>query len=89
MAVRSRDPSRPVSTRSMITRGPAVERPDDVAALAGQATVVMDDTAWTDYEVHSGPFFVLVDGTSGRVLTEGVAWSVAQIRGAVEAALAD
>jgi hypothetical protein len=70
----------------LITRGPGIERPDAVAALAGSARVVMGDAAWTDYEVHSGPFFVLVD--AGRVLTEGVAWSVGQIRGAVEAATA-
>ena len=69
-----------------MTRGPSSEPAGEVAALAGTAQVVMGDAAWSDYEVHSGPFFVLVDGPSGRVLTEGVAWSVDQIRGAVEAA---
>ena len=36
-------------------------------------------------EVHSGPFFVLVDGRAGRIATEGVAWSVAQITAAIAA----
>ena len=69
----------------IVTRGVAVEVPAEVAQLSGDATVVMSDDPWSAYEVHSGPFFVYIDGATGRVLTEGVAWSVAQIRAAIEA----
>ena len=63
-----------------------MEAPDNVARLCGRASVVMSDDAWSDYGVHAGPFFVLVDGGAARVATEGVAWSVEQITGAITAA---
>lgn len=73
-------------TTVVVTRGPALEAPDNVAHLGGGASVVMSDDAWSDYGVHAGPFFVLVDGVAGRVASEGVAWSLEQITGAVAAA---
>jgi len=73
-------------TTVMVTRGPRLEGPDNVARLCGRASVVMSDDAWSDYGVHAGPFFVLVDGGAARVATEGVAWSVEQITGAITAA---
>jgi hypothetical protein len=69
----------------LITRSPTVERPEDVGRLAGGATVVMSETAWLDFEVHSGPFFVLIDGPARRTASEGVAWSVEQMRAAITA----
>jgi hypothetical protein len=45
--------------------------------------VVMSEDAWTDYGVHSAPFFVLVDGERSRVASEGVAWAVDQIASAI------
>jgi len=67
-----------------VTHGPAYE---DVAALgqlaptpvAGTELVVMADEAWSAYRVQGPPFFVLVDGTADRVVTEGVAWGVSQV----------
>ncbi len=70
-----------------ITHGPDGE---DVAALralaparttGGEASpaVVMATAAWSAYRVQGPPFFVLVDGGGGRVVTEGVAWGVSQI----------
>ena len=67
----------------MVTRGPSLEVPDRVARLAGAASVVMSDDAWSDYGVSTGPFFVLVDGPAARVASEGVAWSLEQITGAI------
>lgn len=65
------------------------EEAEDVARLAGSTRVVMTETAWSDYEVHSGPFFVMIDGRTDRIATEGVAWSVEQIRSALAAARAE
>ncbi|MGH9007989.1 MAG: hypothetical protein ACRDV6_09820 [Acidimicrobiales bacterium] len=60
------------------------ESPLQVAALGGDGTL-LSDRAWSDYQIHSGPFFVVVDGPGRRIATEGVAWSVAQITAAVAA----
>lgn len=73
----------------VVTRGPRFEGPDKVACLAGSGSVVMSDDAWTDYGVHTGPFYVLVDGSAVRVVTEGVAWSLEQIASAVSTARGD
>jgi len=73
----------------VVTRGPALEAPDNVARLCGGASVVMSDDAWSDYGVHAGPFFVLVDGVAAQVASEGVAWSLEQITGAISAARGD
>lgn len=73
----------------VVTRGPRFEAPDKVARLAGSGSVVMSDDAWTDYGVHTGPFYVLVDGAAVRVVTEGVAWSLEQIASAVSTARGD
>jgi len=67
----------------LVTHAPGAESPAETARLSGAATVVMSDEAWTDYEVHSGPFFVVVDGATRRVASEGVAWSADQIAAAV------
>lgn len=55
-----------------------------VAELGGDGAL-LSDQAWDDYQVHSGPFFVVVDGAAARIATEGVAWSVAQIGAAIDA----
>jgi hypothetical protein len=70
----------------VVTRSPELEAADVVARLAGAASVVMSDDAWSDYGVHAGPFFILVDGGTARVATEGVAWSLEQITGAIATA---
>ena len=58
----------------VVTKGAEREIPGEVAALAAPGlSVVMSSDAWTDYEVPGSPFFVLVDGTSGRRIGEGVA----------------
>ena len=49
------------------------------AGAVGAARVVLSSAAWEAYSVLGPPFFALVDGSSGRVASEGVAWSVEQV----------
>ncbi len=65
----------PLGTRLVVvTKGPELEIPAEVAAQAPAGLpVVMSTDAWSDYEVPGSPFFVLVDGASGRRIGEGVA----------------
>jgi hypothetical protein len=49
----------------------------------------MSTDAWTDYEVPGSPFFVLVDGDSGRRIGEGVANHFHQVAELVRRAEAD
>ena len=70
----------------VVTRGATLEGLDNVLRRCGDASVVMSDAAWSDYGVHAGPFFVLVDGSQNRVASEGVAWSLDQITAAIAAA---
>ena len=79
-------PALPATLSRLVVTRRSTEDPGKVACRGGSATVVMSDDAWSDYAVHSGPFFVLVDGSGSRILTEGVAWSVEQITAAVAAA---
>lgn len=74
----------------VVTKGPEAESPEAVAALAPPGvTTVCSSEAWADYEVPMAPYFVLVDGTEGRVVGEGAASSFAQVRGLLGQALAD
>jgi len=58
----------------VVTKGPELEIPGEVGAMAAEGlSVVMSTEAWGDYEVPGSPFFVLVDGASGRRIGEGVA----------------
>ena len=66
-----------LSTRTrlvVVTKGPDMEIPGEVAAQAPAGLpVVMSTEAWGDYEVPGSPFFVLVDGETGVRIGEGVA----------------
>jgi hypothetical protein len=78
------DPGRlqlPDRTRVVIvTKGPDREIPAEVQAKAtGRVPVVMSTEAWLDYQVPGSPFFVLVDGATGRKVGQGVASQVAQL----------
>ncbi len=73
-----------------VTKGPELEAPGVVANLASPGlTVVMSTEAWSDYEVPGSPFFVLVDGVSGRRIGEGVANQLAQVAELVRRAALD
>jgi hypothetical protein len=71
----------PTGTRLVVvTKGPDLEIPGEVAAQAAVGVpVIMSTEAWGDYEVPGSPFFVLVDGASGRRIGEGVANHVEQV----------
>jgi hypothetical protein len=78
------DPGRlelPDRTRVVIvTKGPDREVPAEVRSRAtGQVPVVMSTEAWVDYQVPGSPFFVLVDGATGRKVGQGVASHVGQL----------
>jgi len=74
----------------VVTKGPEREIPGEVAALAAPGlSVLMSSDAWTDYEVPGSPFFVLVDGTSGRRVGEGVANHFRQVAELVRRAEVD
>jgi hypothetical protein len=81
----------PEDTRLVVvTKGPAFEMPGAVAELAPPGiTVVMSSEAWSDYEVPGSPFFVLVDGVSGRRIGEGVANHPSQVAELVRRAVLD
>ena len=58
----------------VVTKGPEMESPAEVAShVHSGLSVVMSTEAWSEYEVPGSPFFVLVDGESGRRIGEGVA----------------
>jgi len=71
----------PAGTRvTIVTKGPDREVPAEVQARAtGRVPVVMSTEAWLDYEVPGSPFFVLVDGATGRKVGQGVASHVGQL----------
>jgi hypothetical protein len=64
----------------IVTKGPDREVPAEVRSRAtGQVPVVMSTEAWVDYQVPGSPFFVLVDGATGRKVGQGVASHVGQL----------
>jgi hypothetical protein len=71
----------PDRVRSVIvTKGPELEIPSEVASkTTGRIPVVMSTEAWLDYQVPGSPFFVLVDGSTGRRVGHGVANQVGQL----------
>ena len=80
----------PLTMGPALAKGPEREIPGEVAALAAPGlSVLMSSDAWTDYEVPGSPFFVLVDGTSGRRVGEGVANQFRQVAELVRRAEVD
>jgi hypothetical protein len=74
----------------VVTKGPEMEIPAEVAThVRPGLSVVMSTEAWSDYEVPGSPFFVLVDGSSGRRIGEGVANHFHQVVELVRRAEAD
>ncbi len=74
----------------VVTKGPDLEIPAEVAAQASPGLpVVMSTEAWGDYEVPGSPFFVLVDGETGARIGEGVANHFHQVAELVRRAESD
>ncbi len=64
----------------IVTKGPDREVPAEVRArTTGRVPVVMSTDAWVEYQVPGSPFFVLVDGATGRKVGQGVANHVGQL----------
>ena len=67
----------------VVTKGPNEESVDELRRLAPASVpvpVLMSTQAWRDYGVTGAPYFVLVDGPTGRVVGEGVAARWGQVR---------
>jgi hypothetical protein len=70
----------PATRIVVVTNGPEAESPAAVADLAPPDLVtVMASEAWDDFGVPVSPYFVLVDGPSGRVVGEGSGTSWSQV----------
>ncbi len=66
----------------IVTKGPEAESPAAIARLAPkQVPVVMTSDAWQAYDVPGSPYFVLVDGRSGKVQGEGTGIDWPQVKG--------
>jgi len=74
----------------VVTKGPEVESPAEVAALAPAGMLTLQSSqAWDDYRIPVAPYFTLVDGRRGVVVGEGAAASWDRVRDLIRRALAD
>jgi hypothetical protein len=71
----------PPDTRLVIvTKGPDDESRASIAELAPpDVNLVMSSTAWEQYRVPGSPYFVFVDGPTGRIRGEGTGLSWEQV----------
>ncbi len=74
----------------IVTKGHEAESASAVAALAPPGvTTIMSSDAYDAYSVPANPYFILVDGPSGRVIGEGAAASWHQVATLLGQAAAD
>ncbi|HSP03209.1 MAG TPA: hypothetical protein VLR27_06885 [Acidimicrobiales bacterium] len=74
----------------VVTKGPEMESPADVAAMAAPHVLTIQSTdIWDAYSVPVAPYFVLVDGRRGIVVGEGAANTWDRVRNLLDRALAD
>jgi hypothetical protein len=74
----------------VVTKGPEIESVSKIGELAPSAVpVVMSTQAWLDYKVPATPYFVYVDGPTGRIVGEGSAGTWDQVVSLWSQALAD
>jgi hypothetical protein len=74
----------------IVTRGHEAESGSAVAALAPPGvTTIMSTEAYEAYAVPANPYFILVDGTAGRIIGEGAAASWTQVATLLGQAAAD
>ncbi|MGZ4694939.1 MAG: hypothetical protein ACXWA3_15060 [Acidimicrobiales bacterium] len=81
----------PESTRLVIvTKDASEESPSAIARLAPPGLpLVMSSAAWGDYEVPGSPYFVFVDGPTGRVRGEGTGATWKQVTNLLAQATGD
>ncbi len=66
----------------IVTRDPAEEQRARIAEVAPPSVpLVMSSDAWAAYDVPGSPYFVLIDGPSGRARGEGTGIDWPQVRG--------
>lgn len=74
----------------IVAKDAAEENPPQLRKLAPpEATLVLSSAAWAEYQVPASPYFVYVDGASGRVLGEGTAAHWPQVAALMQQAIAD
>lgn len=74
----------------VVAKGPEIERESAIRELApSKFPVVMSTQAWLDYKVPHTPYFVYVDGPTGRIVGEGSAQTWEQVVSLWSQALAD
>lgn len=74
----------------IVTKGPEAESPSAIASRAPERfTTLMSTAAWDAYGVPITPYFILVDGPSGRIAGEGAAATWHQLEGLLSQAAAD
>jgi len=74
----------------VVTKGAEIESPSRIRELSPSAfPVVMSTEAWLAYKVPATPYFVYVDGPSGRIIGEGSASTWDQVVSLWSQALAD
>jgi hypothetical protein len=74
----------------IVTKGPESESVARIDELSPRTVpVVMSTEAWLEYKVPATPYFVYVDGPSGRILGEGSAGTWEQVVSLWSQALAD
>ena len=74
----------------VVTKDAQLESPSRLRSLAPpDVPVVMSSSAWESYSIPMSPYFVYVDGASGRVRSEGAASAWDQVSSLLEDALAD
>jgi len=84
------DLPRSVDRLVIVTHSDDEESPAALRNLApAEHQVVMSSQAWDDYGVPVSPYFVLVDGTAGRIEGEGAATTWAQVGSLLGRAEAD
>ena len=79
----------PTTRLVVLTKGTDAESPTDLLRVAHGVDILMSTEAWGDFEVPGTPFFVLVDGPSGRVAGEGTALGWDEVRNLVALGLGD
>jgi len=81
----------PESTRLVVvTKDASEESPSAIASLAPPGLpLVMSSAAWADYEVPGSPYFVFVDGPTGRVRGEGTGATWKQVANLLAQATGD
>jgi hypothetical protein len=74
----------------VVTKGPEAESPSRIGELSPSAfPVVMSTEAWVQYKVPHTPYFVYLDGPTGRIVGEGSAATWSQVVSLWSQALAD